>query len=99
MTTLEKIRAEIKKRYDDCEEDWENGEQYGYWNCLKIIDKYAEQEPTKEEQKLLQKWRDNRGISIEDFEDAMNVLQEPCDDVVSRQAVLDRREILRDEQG
>ena len=33
---LEKIKAEIKKRYDDCEEDWENGEQYGYSNCLKI---------------------------------------------------------------
>lgn len=32
---------------------------------------------TKEEQALLQKWRDNRGISIEDFEDAMNALQEP----------------------
>ena len=48
MTTLEKIRAEIKKRYDDCEEDWETGEQYGYWNCLKIIDKYAEQEPSAE---------------------------------------------------
>ena len=32
---------------------------------------------TKEKQALLQKWKDNRGISIEDFEDAMNVLQEP----------------------
>ena len=38
---------------------------------------------TKEEQALLQKWRDNRGISMEDFEDAMNALQEPCDDTVS----------------
>lgn len=47
MTTLDKIRAEIEQRYDDCEEDWETGEQYGYWNCLKILDKYAEQEPTE----------------------------------------------------
>ena len=36
-----------------------------------------EQEPTEEERALLQKWRDNRGISIEDFEDALNTLQEP----------------------
>ena len=33
---------------------------------------------TKEEKALLQKWRDNRGISMKDFEDAMDALeQEP----------------------
>ena len=31
---------------------------------------------TKEEWALLKKWRDNRGVSIEDFEDAMKELQE-----------------------
>jgi len=35
-------------------------------------------ELTKEEKALLQKWRDNRGISMKDFEDAMDSLeQEP----------------------
>ena len=49
-----------------------------------------EQEPTKEEKALLQKWRDNRGISMKDFEDAMDALQqEPCEDAVSRQAAID----------
>jgi len=48
-----------------------------------------EQEPTKEEKALLQKWRDNRGISIEDFEDAMNTLKEPSGELISRQAVID----------
>lgn len=39
-------------------------------------DRILEQEPTKEELALLQKWRDNRGVRMEDFEDAMNALQE-----------------------
>lgn len=37
------------------------------------------QVPTEEEKALLQKWHDNRGISMKDFEDAMDALeQEPC---------------------
>lgn len=39
--------------------------------------------------KELKAYRDKRGISIEDFEDAMDALREPCEDAVSRQAVLD----------
>ena len=35
-----------------------------------------EWEPTKEEKALLQKWRDNRGISMKDFEDAMDALEQ-----------------------
>lgn len=31
---------------------------------------------TKEEQVLVQRWRDNRGISMEEFEDAMDALRE-----------------------
>lgn len=38
---IEQIRAEIQKRYDDCDEEWEAGERFGYWNCLQIIDKYT----------------------------------------------------------
>lgn len=44
-----------------------------YRDILNVL----EQEPTKEEQALLKKWRDNRGVSIEDFEEAMDELQEP----------------------
>lgn len=55
MTTLEKIRAEIAD-LDDADYDYE-GYYKAVTDALKIIDKYAE--------------------------------QEPCDDVVSRQAVLD----------
>ena len=52
---------------------------------LEMAIKALEQMPTKEEEALLQKWRDNRGISMEEFEDAMNTLdQEPCEDAISR---------------
>ena len=47
-----------------------------------------EQMPTKDEQALLQKWRDNRGVSMADFEDAMNALQDTCEDAISREDVL-----------
>lgn len=72
MTTLEMIRAELHATA----EMHEDGDYYlrDKW-VDDIIDKYkyAEQERiTKEEQELLQKWRDNRGISIEDFADAMD---------------------------
>lgn len=48
----------------------------GYFGTVpeEIVDKYAEL--TKEEMAILQKWRDNRGISMEDFEQALSVLQE-----------------------
>lgn len=42
-----------------------------YTDILTVL----EQEPTKEEQALLKKWRDNRGVSMEEFEAAMNKLQ------------------------
>lgn len=70
MTTLEKIRAEI-----DC---YLKNNEFGteYRNDIKnIIAKYAEQEPTKEEQALLQKWRDNRGVNMEEFSEALDVLK------------------------
>ena len=35
------------------------------------------QELTREEQTLLRKWRDNRGISMEEFSEALDALQEP----------------------
>lgn len=41
--------------------------------CAMVV-KALEQEPTKEEKALLQKFRDNRGISIEEFEEAMDEL-------------------------
>ncbi len=52
--------------------------RYGLLELEQAVDlaiKVLEQQPTKEEQALLKKWRDARGVSIEDFEDAMNVLQ------------------------
>lgn len=43
------------------------------------------QVPTEEEKALLQKWHDNRGISMKDFEDAMDALeQEPKTDVLDK---------------
>lgn len=46
-------------------------------NDYKTIIKALEQEPTKEEKALLQKWRDNRGIGMEEFGEALNELQKP----------------------
>lgn len=57
--------------------------------ALDLAIQALEQEPTKEEKAILQKWRDNRGISMKDFEDAMDALeQEPCEDCISRRDAL-----------
>lgn len=56
-----------------------------YNRALAIAIKALEAEPTKEERRLLDKWRDNRGVSMKDFEEAMNALEaEPCEDAISR---------------
>ena len=44
---------------------------------ITYMDSVRPQELTREEQALLQKWRNNRGISMEEFAEAMNALQEP----------------------
>lgn len=47
--------------------------------AINILNEMLEQQPTKEEKALLQKWHNNRGISMKDFEDAMDALEkEPC---------------------
>lgn len=73
-----------------------------------------ENEPTKEEQALLKKWRDNRGISMEEFEYAMNVLQgadmgrydhytdsfiqEPCEDCINVYDLMEELKALRENE-
>lgn len=79
MTRADAIK-ELKEMRTDA---WTDSRQM---EALSMGIKALEQEPTKEERALLQKWRDNRGISIEDFEDAMNALQEPSGETVSIEA-------------
>ena len=77
MTTLDRIKAEIEQiaPYDL---PWDKRTPEHIRDmALEIIEKYEEQEPTKEEQALLQKWRDNRGVSMEEFSEALDALQEP----------------------
>ena len=73
MTREEAI--DIIRQYECCKEHCE---------ACEMAIKALSQEPTKEEKALLKKWRDNRGVSMKDFEDAMNALQEPCEDAIDR---------------
>ena len=104
MTTLEKIRAEIRKYLED--ECINEKEAEGIMFCLEIIDKYAEQsgweemtvpcencghdmtfkiavcgEPTDE-------WQNGYDMAWEEAK--VFYEKEPCEDAVSRQAVLDK---------
>ena len=75
MTTLDKIKAEIQKVLD-AEGDSENAKAQAIALnwVLELFDKYAEQEPCRVKNEL----------NLE-----LNELK-PCDDVVSRQAVLEQ---------
>lgn len=88
MTTLEKIRAEIEKHTDGnnhCDE-YLDGYNNGMKDALEILDKYAEQEPKYCDRNICIK---NEYNGIECDECIVNKAeQEPCDDAVSRQAVL-----------
>ena len=41
-----------------------------------IEDAFTRYYMTKEERAILKKWRDNRGVSMEEFEEALELLQE-----------------------
>lgn len=85
MTTLEKIRDEIEQTAKDYDKFDDYRRVRGLWIALDIIDKYAEQEPTDENLH-----REREQAYMQGYEDASKRFrQEPCDDVVSRQAVLD----------
>ena len=89
MTTLDKIKAEIQKVLD-VEGDSENAKAQAlalFW-VLELIDKYAEQEPkattTSTDEPMVIKYPQVDGITPT----VVKAEQEPCDDAVSRQAVL-----------
>ena len=92
MTTLEKIRAEIANLTCDCINGMVN--QYA---VLQIIDKYAEQEPMDHDSVsrgyllgLANKDGAYGYISAHEIVNAPSLnRQEPSEDAVSRQAVLD----------
>ena len=88
MTTLEQIRAEIAD-LDDAEYEFE-----GYYkavnDALQIIDKYAEQEPTDR----IEYGTDGNAYKLR-ISNGKEFEQEPCDDAISRQAVLDGIEKLK----
>lgn len=89
MTTLEKIRAELHATA----EMHEDGDYYlrDKW-VDEIIDKYAEQEPTTR-QSCENCKQDRKECGNDDHygfcQNWKKAEQEPCDDVVSRQAVLE----------
>ena len=86
MTTLEKIRAEIKTKYDsipwrdnDYNDGWVEALEWVYDD---VLDKYAEQEPCD-----TIAYHDDFAtalIKISEYED-----RKRCEDAVSRQAVQD----------
>ena len=84
MTTLEKIRDEISSieisGQIDINTSFVRTSEQVKNMALEIIDKYAEQEPTDE-------WQNGYDMAWEEAE--VFYEQEPCDDVVSRQAVKD----------
>ena len=93
MTTLEKIRAEIENIKDF---EVVNGGLYvRQYDVVQIINKYAEKEPTKR-QSCENCKHDRKACGNDDHygfcQNWEYAEQEPCDDVVSRQAVLDINE-------
>lgn len=90
MTTLEKIRAEIEavgpKSHVQYGMRWTDSTlMIPFHKVLQIIDKYAEQEPTDENLH-----REREQAYMQGYEDASKRFrQEPCDDAISRQAVLE----------
>lgn len=82
MTTIEKIKAEIEQ-YNRRPSHYPHG-MISIDVVLQLIDKYAEQEPTDE-------WQNGYDMAWEEAE--VFYEQEPCDDAVSREAVI---EILGD---
>ena len=96
MTTLDKIKAEIQKVLD-AEPDTENAKAQAlalFW-VLELLDKYAEQEPTnscdlcKFNTKLMLIEANVSGYA-QGLKDSSKAEKEPCDDVVSREAVIDK---------
>ena len=96
MTTLEKIRAQIMKEYGNNANAMDWSYRAGLAKALDIINEYAEQEPTirpsfsytaeiKADDEQLERLQ-----GILNGEMVLRLEQEPCDDVVSRQAVLEQ---------
>lgn len=77
MTTIEKLRAEIQTYADN---EAKPNEMKTYYHWLQIIDKYEEEEYRQKIFSYLDGVADGLSNPIE---------QEPCEDAVSKQAVID----------
>ena len=105
MTTFEKIRAEIAENQKvisetlsfDKENEFYNGKWAGFELSLAIIDKYAEQEPSRDMKEIEEILKCDADAETK-CKMISNILtakphyfaeQEPCDDAISRQAVIE----------
>ena len=92
MTTLEKIREEIKQKRDNVpiESDVQQAIACGLDLALQIVEKYAEQEPCEDcDYSEIMDWEQDAKTGKSKPIYWCERHKEPCDDAISRQAVLE----------